>query len=141
MDKRSYTDEELLAQVARAREAARIADQIEPRAHHAWYDREADRIVVELKSGAGFSLPPSMLDELDGFTSDQLAGVRPHAHGEALAWDELDVHISVPGILAHILGPEMVRAFARKGGQARGGRKAAAARENGRKGGRPRTKI
>lgn len=131
-------DEAFRAQVARAREAERAADLTEPRARNARYDRSANRIVVELKSGAGFSVPTAMLPELQGAAPDELARVEPVSGGEGLGWDDLDVHVSVAGILARMLGPEMVRAFARRGGRATSERKAAAARANGARGGRPR---
>jgi hypothetical protein len=139
-DPRSITDEEILAQLAAAREAELAADRTEPRARTAWYDERRGRIVVELKSGAAFAIPVGHLDELDGADAATLAEVEPISGGEGLAWEALDVHISVPGILASMLGPELVRAFARRGGSATSERKAAAARENGRKGGRPRTR-
>lgn len=137
-DPRALTDEEILEQVAAAREAERIADRTEPRARTARYDEHRERIVVELKSGAAFAVPAGLLDELDGANAALLARVRPSPSGDALEWDELDVHISVAGILAHMLGPELVRAFARRGGSATSEKKAAASRANGRKGGRPR---
>lgn len=141
MDEARLTDEEMLAQVTAAREAERVADRTEPRARAAWYDERRGRIVVELKSGAAFAIPVDHLDELDGADGAILAEVEPVSGGEGLAWNALDVHISVPGILATMLGPELVRAFARRGGSATSERKAAAARENGRKGGRPRKRA
>lgn len=137
-DPHALTDEEILEQVAAAREAERAADRSEPRARAAWYDEPRERIVVELKSGAAFAFPIDLLDELDGADAALLAQVEPISGGEGLGWAALDVHVSVPGILAEMLGPELVRAFARRGGSATSEKKAAAARANGRKGGRPR---
>lgn len=137
-DLRPLTDEEILEQVTAAREAERVADRTEPRARTARYDEQRKRIVVELKSGAAFAVPVALLDELDEASPVLLAQVEPISEGEALAWEALDVHISVPGILATMLGPELVRAFARRGGSATSEAKAAAARANGRRGGRPR---
>jgi hypothetical protein len=138
MVERSYTDEELLAQYARAVEAERVADRTEPRARSARYDQGTDRVVVELKSGAAFAVPATMLPELDGAPPEALERVEPISGGEGIGWEALDVQISVPGILAGMLGPELVRAFAARGGRSTSERKAAAARANGRKGGRPR---
>lgn len=138
MVERSYTDRELLAQYERAVEAERVADRTEPRARSVRYERETGRIVVELKSGAAFAVPAATLPELDGATPEALERVEPIAGGEGIGWEALDVHVSVPGILAKLLGPELVRAFARVGGRSTSERKAAAARENGRRGGRPR---
>jgi hypothetical protein len=132
------TEAEILVQFEAAREAERIADQTEPRARAVRYDEDAGRIVVELKSGGAFAFPPDQFEELAGRPAEDLRAVEPSPSGEGLEWEALDVHISVPGILAHMLGPELVRAFAARGGRSTSDKKAAAARANGRKGGRPR---
>ena len=135
---RRLTDAEIVEQFEAARRAERLADQTEPRARSARYDAERGRIVVELKSGAAFAFPPDHFEELAGRPADELRAVEPSPSGEGLEWNALDVHISVPGILAEMLGAELVRAFAARGGRSTSERKAAAARENGRRGGRPR---
>lgn len=55
--------------------------------------------------------------------------------GYGLHWESLDVDFTVPGLLAGMFGTQSW--MARQGGQARSDAKAAAARANGRKGGRP----
>lgn len=132
------SDAELLRQIEAAREADRIADDTEPRARSAWYDPAGKRIQVELKSGAAFAFPPSLFPELEGATPRELMYVEVSPSGEGLLWEHLDVHIETAGVLVAMLGPSMFRAFASVGGRATSERKAAAARENGRKGGRPR---
>jgi hypothetical protein len=132
------SDAELLHQIEAAREADRIADLTEPRARDAWYDPAAKRIQVELKSGGAFAFPPSLFPELEGRTPRELMYIEVSPSGEGLAWEHLDVHIETAGALVALLGPSMFRAFASVGGRATSERKAAAARENGRKGGRPR---
>lgn len=126
------------AQFAAAREAERIADLTEPRAREAYYDAATGRIVVELKLGGAFAFPPELFPELAGRSAAQLAAVQPCFGGEALEWEALDVHIGVAGVLVRMLGPALPRAFAQKGGSATSERKAAAARANGARGGRPR---
>ena len=60
---------------AKTREAAAIANAVEPRAESAYYDqnsdseallRSADRIIINLKSGATFSFPPDLAQGLAG---------------------------------------------------------------------------
>jgi hypothetical protein len=131
-------DDELRAQFAAAREAERIADLTEPRARETYYDAATGRIVVELKLGGAFAFLPELYRELDGYSPEQLSAVQPAFGGEALEWEELDVHIGVAGVLVRMLGPAMPRAFAQKGGSSTTERKAAAARANGARGGRPR---
>jgi hypothetical protein len=132
------SDAELLRQIEAAREADRIADLTEPRASHAFYDESTGRIVVELKLGSAFAFPPSLYPELEERTPQELARVQVSPSGEGLHWDEIDVHLATAGVLVTILGPSMFRAFASVGGKSRTERKAAAARLNGAKGGRPR---
>jgi Protein of unknown function (DUF2442) len=136
----SLTDEEILAMLPAAEEAERIANLTEPRATAAFYDPATGRIVVELKLGSAFAFPPALLHELADLTPEELARVEVDASEEALSWEEFDIDISVPGILVAILGDSMLKAFASRGGSSTSERKAAAARANGRKGGRPRKK-
>lgn len=131
-------DDAMRAQFAAAREAERIADLTEPRARAAYYDAVAGRIVVELKLGGAFAFLPDMYPELAGRSPAQLAAVQPCFGGEGLEWEDLDVHIAVAGVLVRMLGPAMLRAFAQRGGSSTSERKAAAARANGARGGRPR---
>jgi hypothetical protein len=132
------SDDELVRQIEAAREAERTAELTEPRAREAYYDAATGRIVVELKLGGAFAFPPDMFSELVGRPAEQLAAVRPCFGGEALEWEDLDVHIGVAGVLVRMLGPALPRAFAQKGGSSTSERKAAAARANGARGGRPR---
>jgi len=132
------SDDELIRQIEAAREAERVADVTEPRARAAYYDAAAGRIVVELRLGGAFAFPVDMFPELAGRSAAQLAAVQPASSGEALEWEELDVHIAVAGVLVRMLGPAMLRAFAQRGGSSTSERKAAAARTNGARGGRPR---
>ncbi|HYW13177.1 MAG TPA: DUF2442 domain-containing protein [Longimicrobium sp.] len=131
-------DDALRAQFEAAREADRIADLTEPRASDAFYDVRTGRIVVELKMGSAFAFPPALYPELQDRTPQELARVEVSPSGEGLHWDEIDVHIETAGVLVAIMGPAMFRAFASVGGRATSERKAAAARANGARGGRPR---
>ena len=69
-------------------------------------------------------------------TDDQLAAVEILGNGYGLHWEALDADISVPGLLAGIFGTKAY--MARLAGQSKSPAKAAAARANGVKGGRPR---
>lgn len=134
------TDEAFRAEYEAAVEAERIADLTEPRAKSAHYDPETRRIVVELKLGSAIAFPTSLYPDLDRLTPEQLATMELDPGGEALLWEEYDVGYEVAGIIVDILGDAMLRAFASRGGSSRSERKAAAARQNGRKGGRPKKK-
>lgn len=126
------TDAEIDAALARGK----IARATEPRAAKARYDRKTGRMVVELTNGCSFAFPPRLAQGLETATDDQLAAVEILGHGYGLHWDALDADISVPGLMAGIFGTKAY--MARLAGRAKSPAKAAAARANGAKGGRPR---
>jgi len=133
-------EEERDSEFAEAYARYRYEERIEPRAVKAWYDAERNLVMFELKNGCVFGFPPRGEDGLENATPEQLARVDPDFwKGEALHWEELDADISVPGLMFHLLN---VKAwYAKWLGSATSPAKAAAARENGKKGGRPRTKA
>ncbi len=119
-----------------AAERGRIARSSEPRAARARYDRKIGRVIVDLTNGCTFAFPPRLVQGLEAATDDQLAEVEILGAGYGLHWEDLDADVSIPGLLAGIFG---TRAYmARRAGEAKSPRKAAAARANGAKGGRPR---
>ena len=119
-----------------ALERGRIASGREPRAATARYDRRRGRIVVELTNGCTFAFPPRMAQGLENATDEQLEAVEILGAGYGLHWEALDVDFTVPGLLAGIFGTASY--MARRAGRSVSPAKAAAARENGAKGGRPR---
>ena len=124
------------AQVDAATERGKIARLNEPRATAVRYNRKLGRVVVELQNGCTFTFPPHLAQGLEAATEDQLAQVEILGAGYGLHWEAIDADLSVPGLLAGLLG---TKAFmARQAGKARSPAKAAAARTNGAKGGRPR---
>ena len=132
------SDEEVARIIAASNREPDLADEIEPRAVRAWYDAERGFVMFEVKNGCVFGFPPLEGDYwgLKDATLEQLAAVEAIDDGEALHWEELDADISVPGLLLHLLN---VKAwYAKWLGGAKSEAKAAAARENGKKGGRPR---
>ncbi|NML95915.1 DUF2442 domain-containing protein [Novosphingobium olei] len=124
------------AQLAAAEERGRIAAQIEPRAASARYDRRRGRMVVSLTNGCSFTFPPHLAQGLEEASDDELAAFEVLGNGYGLHWEGLDVDLSIPGLLAGLFGTSTY--MARRAGQARSVAKAAAARANGAKGGRPR---
>ena len=125
------------AQIDAALERGALARKSEPRAASARYDRPTGRVIVELTNGAAFAFPAALLQELEAASPDQLAQVEVLGVGHGLHWEALDVDLTVPGLLAGVFGTQSH--LARKAGQATSLAKAAAARSNGAKGGRPRT--
>lgn len=123
------------AEIDAAAECGRIARAIEPRASGARYDRQRGRVIVDLTNGCTFTFPPRMAQGLEAATDDQLADIEVLGAGYGLHWESLDVDLTIPGLLAGIFGTSAY--MARHAGQATSPAKAAAARANGAKGGRP----
>lgn len=93
-------------------------------------------MIVELTNGCTFAFPPRLAQGLEAATEEQLAQVEMLGVGHGLHREALDADLSIPGLLAGLFG---TRAYmARHAGQATSPAKAAAARANGAKGGRPR---
>lgn len=130
---------DILAQIpeARAREARDRETGL--RALAASYDRTAERIMLELTNGFVFGFPARAVPALAHATPEQLSAVEVSPRGGGLHWEDLDVDLSVPGLLLSSVGrPQRLQELARLAGQTRSPLKAAAARRNGKKGGRPR---
>lgn len=119
-----------------ALERGRIAHLVEPRATAVRYDRKSARIIVELNNGCTFAFPPHLAQGLEAATDDELAMVEILGAGYGLHWEALDADFRVSGLLAGVFGTKAY--MARRAGQATSPAKAAAARANGAKGGRPR---
>lgn len=112
----------------------------EPRATSACYDRASGRIVLDLVNGCSYAFPVHLVQELQGAHSEQLSTLSIDGAGFNLHIPALDVDLYVPALVAGIFGTRewMGRELARRAGQVTSPAKAAAARANGAKGGRPR---
>jgi hypothetical protein len=96
-------------------------------------------IHVEFANGFRVSFPAKHLPELEQASEENLANVAVDPSGEALRWDAIDLDVAVLGLLFEAF--ESTPFFSQlgcKGGSAKSKAKAAAARANGLKGGRPR---
>jgi len=124
------------AEIDAARQRGQKALTQEPRAVAARYDRRRRKIVVDLANGCVFAFPPALAEGLGEASDEQLAAVEVLGLGSGLRWDELDVDLHIPNLLAGVFGTKAW--LARQGGAAKSAAKTAAARANGAKGGRPR---
>lgn len=124
------------AQIDRANAAGRELAAAVPHAVRARYDRRSRRIVIELTNGSLFAFPAELAQGLAGASPEALGEIELSGGGYGLHWPSLDVDLTVPGLLAGIFGT--ARWMAANAGRATSPAKAAAARRNGAKGGRPR---
>jgi len=127
--------------IAEAARRGQRSLRTEPRARAARYDRRTGRVHVDLTNGCTFAFPARNAQGLERASDTELAQVEILGLGLGLHWDRLDVDLSVPGLLAGLFGTKayMDRQRAARAGAATSAAKAAAARRNGAKGGRPRT--
>jgi hypothetical protein len=126
--------------IANAEARGRAILEHEPQARSARYDAASGRVIVELTNDCSFAFPARGVEGLENASDEALAAVEILGLGLGLHWEWLDVDVSVPGLLAGLFGTRawMDRERAAKAGSARSPAKAAAARRNGSKGGRPR---
>lgn len=103
------------------------------------YDRRRARVIVELSTGVQLAIPVDRLEGLAGAAADALADIEISPAGLGLHWPQLDADVYLPALLQGVFGSRtwMAAQLGSAGGQARSPAKAAAARANGRKGGRP----
>ena len=142
MAERRLSDARILAQIPAARSREARARRRGLRATSATYDRTTRRVVLELTNGYLFAFPVAAIPALNAATPSQLATVEIDPSGGALRWDEIDVDLSVPGLLLSAVGVDQrLRHLASLAGQVRSDAKATAARANGRKGGRPKKRA
>jgi hypothetical protein len=123
------------AQIDAALERGITARLHEPRAVAVRYDGRTRRVIVHLTNGCTFAFPPKLAQGLEVATEEQLSQVEVLGAGSGLHWEALDTDLSIPDLLAGLFGTKAY--LAQQAGRAKSPAKAAAARANGTKGGRP----
>ncbi len=103
------------------------------------YNRRSGRVVINLNTGVQIAFPPRLAEGLANASPADLAEIEISPAGLGLHWPKLDADVYVPALLQGVFGSRrwMAAQLGATGGKARSRAKAAAARENGRKGGRP----
>ena len=123
-------------QIAEANARGKAFREANPHALAARYDARADRVIVDLTNGATFAFPPHLVEGLHQASPAEIAEVEVIGAGLGLHWESLDLDYTVPGLVNGVFGT--AKWVAARAGRASSPAKAAAARENGKKGGRPR---
>lgn len=132
------TDREIAAATARGQKTAKAGLL----ATSARYDASARRVVIELSTGYTVGVPIAALPELARASANELDAVEVLGAGGILHWESLDADYSIPALVLNAIGTKSAtRELARIAGSSRSDAKAAAARANGAKGGRPRKRA
>lgn len=128
-------NDELEAANLRAAERSRKT----PTATAVRYDRRIGRIVIDLSSGIEVAFRPHDAQGLEGAKADDFAEIEISPSGLGIHFPRLDADLYLPALLEGFLGSRrwMAAEMGKAGGKATSDAKTAAARENGRLGGRP----
>jgi hypothetical protein len=137
-----FSDDEIDLQISRAKGRFKTESKNEPVAVRASFDRGTRVYSVQCENGAGVTFPVSNLRELRAASDKDIEAGYITPSGDAIHWDNLDAHYTVAGLVAQIFGTKKwMQELGKIGGRKTSEPKAIAARANGMKGGRPRSKI
>jgi hypothetical protein len=134
-----WVKKELRSSFTRASRASRRAAKTEPRAARAAYHAKNRALRIELTNGAWITIPVELIPSLKRAAPGDLRSVEVLGRGGGLHWERLDFDLSVPALVLSVFaGPSWMAELGRVGGRHTSAAKTAAARRNGRRGGRPR---
>jgi hypothetical protein len=110
-----------------------------PKAIAARYDRASGRVVIHLSSRLDVSFSPRDAQGLENAKPSQLDEIEISPSGLGIHFPKLDADLYLPSLLEGFLGSRrwMASRMGEAGGKSRTAAKRAAARANGRMGGRP----
>ena len=112
----------------------------QPRATSARYDRRLGRVVIRLSTNLDVAFSPQDAEGLEDATPSQLNAIEISPSGFGIHFPKLDADLYLPALLEGVLGSRkwMASCLGARGGQSKSAAKTAAAKRNGRRGGRPR---
>src|SRR4029077_13821557 len=118
-------DSHLITATAAGKERRRHGDL----AIAADYNPRSKRLRIELASGAAVCVPVTKIQGLADIAASKIKAVQIDGNGYGLYWPELDVDVSVPGLIAGCFGTRAwMTALGRNGGKSTSVAKANAAR-------------
>ncbi|MBE9078145.1 DUF2442 domain-containing protein [Romeria aff. gracilis LEGE 07310] len=128
------------AQIDAARKAGQAAIDSSPQAVNAYYDSNSQKVVILFSDGSEFRFPAQDAQGLKNASEAELSNVELSPTGLGLSWPNLDADLSIPHLLQGLFGTKQWMAnLGAKGGLSASEAKRMAARENGKKGGRPKS--
>lgn len=138
-------DNKIQQQLEEARSNYNFSKSTEPRILHVDFNEEADLLVIILINGISVTIPRHLLQGLRDADPQDVKQVEITPSREGLHWETLNVDFSVPALLQGVFGTKIwmntiKKEISKQGGQSKSDAKVAAARENGKKGGRPKSK-
>jgi hypothetical protein len=125
-----------------SKKAQELQDSL-PRAVKARYDRRIGRVVITLNTNLEVAFAPRDAEGLEDATPAQLDTIEISPSGFGIHFPKLDADIYLPALLEGFLGSRkwIASRMGAEGGKSRSAAKAAAAKQNGRSGGRPRKRT
>jgi len=126
-----------------ANRRARELQAAVPKAVSAHFDRDSGRVVIRLSSKLDVSFSPHDAEGLEHAKPSQLEEIEISPSGFGIHFPKLDADLYVPGLLEGFLGSRkwMASRLGHVGGRSRSVAKKAAARVNGKLGGRPKKAV
>ncbi|MEJ1963970.1 MAG: DUF2442 domain-containing protein [Gammaproteobacteria bacterium] len=122
--------------------AAREAPPAGPRAAAAKFLPRSRALQLEMTNGVVIRFPVELIPGLAKASVKEIRAVEVAGRGGGLHWADLDLDLSVTALVSSALeGHRWMSELGRAGGRQSSDAKAAAARKNGRKGGRPRSRA
>ena len=129
------TDTEIEAAIARGK----AFEQYAPRAVRAVYRGKDNVIAITLSTDVEIVIPRKLLQGLEKASPHDVEQIEILGSGSTLHWEALDVDHGLASLLKGVFGNRRwMSEIGRRGGSVQSPAKRAAARKNGRKGGRPR---
>lgn len=97
MDDLNWIDKEI-ARVSETHKAR--ADDHEPHAKSARFDRRSRRVLVEMDNGCLFAFPAKLVQGLEHATQEELADIELLGGGYALHWPRANANVRIESALA-----------------------------------------